>query len=192
MTFPKAEAASSYQPDVSPSTPALRWRSAGPDVTILSIGTRFEEAAVMAGTYDDHGIRFQYPEDWEVEETEDGGPVMTIALNAPDGLAFALITLDDSRPAPAVVADQALEAMREEYPKLDAAPALETIGGHRAVGHDVEFISLDLTNACTIRCFRTGRRTVLIFGQWSDIEDEEITAVLAAVRHSFEETDADD
>lgn len=146
----------------------------------------------MAGTYDDHGIRFQYPEDWEVEEADDGGSVVSVSLNAPDGLAFAIITVDDSRPAPAVVADQALEAMREEYPTLDAAPALETIGGCRAVGHDVEFISLDLTNGCTIRSFRTGRRTVLFFGQWSDIEDEEVTAVLADVRRSFEETDADD
>ena len=144
----------------------------------------------MAGTYDDHGIRFRYPEDWEVEETEDG-PVTTVALHAPDGLAFALVTVDDSRPAPAVLADQALEAMREEYPTLDAAPALETVGGHRAVGHDVEFISLDLTNACTIRCFRTDRRTVLLFGQWSDIEDEDTTAVLADVRRSVEETDAE-
>jgi hypothetical protein len=145
----------------------------------------------MASTiYDDQGIRFQYPDDWEVEETEDG-PVFTITLNAPDGLAFALVTVDDSRPAPAVLADEVLGTMREEYPTLDAVPALETIGGHRAIGHDVEFISLDLTNACTIRCFRTERRTVLIFGQWSDIEDEEIATVLAAVRLSFEETDAE-
>jgi hypothetical protein len=81
--------------------------------------------------------------------------------------------------------------LREEYPNLDASPALETIGGHRAVGHDVEFISLDLTNTCAIRCFRTNRRTVLVFGQWSDIEDEETAAQLVAVRRSLEETDAE-
>jgi hypothetical protein len=145
----------------------------------------------MAETYDDHGIRFEYPEGWEVEETDDGD-VTTVALHAPDGLAFALVTLDDSRPAPAAMADEALQAMRDEYPGLDAAPALEVIGGHRAVGHDVEFISLDLTNACAIRCFRTGRRTVLLFGQWSDVEDEGTADALAAIRRSVEETDTDD
>jgi hypothetical protein len=117
--------------------------------------------------------------------------VLTVAVNAPDGLAFALVTVDETRPAPAMVADQALEAMREEYPTLEASPALETIGGQRAVGHDVEFISLDLTNTCTIRCFRTDRRTVLLFGQWSDVEDEETAAALVALRQSFEETDAE-
>jgi hypothetical protein len=145
----------------------------------------------MTATYDDHGIRFRYPEAWEVEVTDEGG-VTTVALHAPDGLAFALVSVDDSCPAPASVADQALEAMREEYPTLDASPVLEDIGGHRAVGHDVEFISLDMTNACTIRCFRTDRRTVLVFGQWSDLEDEDAADALAAVRRSLEETDADD
>ena len=145
----------------------------------------------MTVIYDDRGIRFEYPGDWELEVTDDG-PLTTVAVQAPGGLAFALVTMDDSCPAPAEVADQALEALREEYPVLDATPALETIDGHRAIGHDIEFISLDMTNACTIRCFRTPRRTVLLFGQWSDIEDEDNPAVLAAVRHSFEETDADD
>ena len=88
----------------------------------------------------------------------DDGPVTTVALQSPGGLAFALVTTDDSRPAPAEVADEALTAMREEYPNLDATPALETINGHNAVGHDVEFISLDMTNTCAIRCFRTPRR----------------------------------
>jgi hypothetical protein len=145
----------------------------------------------MTEIYDDRGIRFEYPGDWELEVTDDG-PLTTVAVQAPGGLAFALVTVDDSCPAPAEVADQALEALREEYPVLDAAPTLETINGHRAVGHDIEFISLDMTNACTIRCFRTPRRTVLLFGQWSDLVDEESEASLVSLRRTFEETDTDD
>lgn len=146
---------------------------------------------MTASTYDDHGIRFDYPGDWEVEVTEEEGSVTTVSLQSPDGPAFALVTVDESRPAPEEIADAALEAMREEYPGLDASPARETIGGRAAVGHDVEFLSLDMTNACTIRCFRTERRTVLLFGQWSDLEDETPHAVLDGVRGTFEETDAD-
>jgi hypothetical protein len=174
--------------DVAPVRPGR----SGAEITRAIGPSRAGEEAAMASAviYDDRGIRFQYPEDWEVEVTDEGS-VTTVALHAPDGLAFALVTVDDSRPAPAMVADQALEAMREEYPGLDASPALETISGHRAVGHDVEFISLDMTNACAIRCFRTDRRTVLVFGQWSDLEDEDASAVFADVRRSLEETDAD-
>jgi hypothetical protein len=144
----------------------------------------------MTEVYDVDGIRFEYPGDWELEVTDDG-PLTTVAVQAPGGLAFALVTVDDSCPAPAEVADQALEALREEYPVLDAVPALETIDGHCAVGHDVAFISLDMTNSCTIRSFRTARRTVLLFGQWSDLVGDETASSLAAVRRSFEETDDD-
>ena len=143
----------------------------------------------MFGIYDDNGIRFRYPEDWELEVTDDG-PRTTVAVQSPGGLAFALVTLDEDRPAPAELADEALAAMRDEYPQLDASPALETIDGHRAVGHDLEFISLDLVNSCAIRCYRTPRRTVLVFSQWSDREGDDAEPLLRAVRGSLEETDS--
>ncbi len=145
----------------------------------------------MQGVYDDRGIRFEYPADWEMEVTDEG-TLTTVSIQSPGGLAFALVTVDDSGPDPAEVADQALMAMREEYPALDAVPAREPLNGFDAVGHDVEFISLDMTNACAIRCFRTPRRTVLVFGQWSDLEDEESIAILRDVRNSLEETDAEE
>jgi hypothetical protein len=143
----------------------------------------------MSELFDDHGIRFEYPEDWDVKVTDDGA-VMTISLQAPSGLAFALVRTDDDCPPPAELAEEALAALRAEYENLDAAPARETIGGHRAVGHDIEFISLDMTNACTIRCFRTPRRTVLVYGQWSDLEDEDAEGHIRRMRRSFEETEA--
>src|SRR6185503_10582749 len=118
-----------------------------------------------------------------LEETDDG-PITTVSIQKPGGLAFAFVTVDDSCPAPAEIADEALSAMREEYPELDAIPALETIGGHRAVGHDVEFISLDMTNTCAIRCFRTPKRTVLVFSQWSDLDAEENEAIIRGVLRS--------
>ena len=143
----------------------------------------------MPGIYDDHGIRFRYPPDWVVEVVEDG-PRTAVTIQSPDGPAFALVTADDSRPSPAELADEALAALREEYPELDATPAGETIGGHDAVGHDVEFFSLDMTNTCVIRSFRTPRRTVFLMAQWSDIEGIEAEAALKAILRSVEETDS--
>ena len=145
----------------------------------------------MATTYDDLGVRFRYPDGWQVEVSDDGGSVTTVAIQSPTGPAFALVTIDDSRPDPNEVADGSLDVMREEYPVLDAEAARETIGGHPAVGHDIEFFSLDVANACAIRCFRTDRRTVLVFGQWSDLEGAEAEDAVAALRRSFEETDVE-
>ena len=139
-------------------------------------------------TYDNHGVRFEYPASWELEVT-DNGPVMTVSLQDPDGLGFALITTDESRPDPADVADAALEAMREEYPDLDAAPAMETINDHCATGHDLEFFAMDMTNAARIRCFRTPRRTVLAFGQWSDLGEADLPDLIRGVFRSLEDTE---
>ena len=90
---------------------------------------------------------------------------------------------------PGVGKDQALEAMREEYPDLDAVPAMETLNEHRAIGHDVEFFSLDITNAASIRSFRTARRTVLVFGQWSDLGENDLGEVVRGVFRSLDELD---
>lgn len=79
--------------------------------------------------------------------------------------------------------------MREEYPDLEADPAMETLAGHHATGYDVEFFSLDLTNGAAIRSFRTPERTVLVFGQWSDVGDEDLPDLIRSVFRSIEETE---
>ena len=136
--------------------------------------------------YEDHGVRFEYPSDWTVEVTDEG-PVNTVDLQHPEGVAFALVRTDEMRPDPAELADLALEAMREEYPELDAAPVMETLNERCATGHDVEFFSLDIANGASIRCFRTPRRTVLIFGQWSDLGGEDLSELIRGVFRSLEE-----
>jgi hypothetical protein len=144
----------------------------------------------MSGIFDDHGIRFEYPADWELDVTDDG-PRVTVSVQSTTGLAFALVTVDDDRPDPTDLVDEALAALREEYPTLHVIPASEIIDGQKAIGHDVEFMSLDLNNAGTIRAFRTPRRTIFTLAQWSDdLEGEEAEQALKALRRSLEETDA--
>jgi hypothetical protein len=139
--------------------------------------------------FDDFGIRFEYPMDWELDVSDDGGRT-TVSIESPGAPAFVMVAIDEDRPQPAEVADEALEAMKGEYPDLEAVPALETIDGHRAIGHDLEFFSLDMASACAIRCFRTRRRTVLVFAQWTDLDDDLVESQIRAVRTTLEETDA--
>jgi hypothetical protein len=142
----------------------------------------------MFGIYHDNGIRFEYPADWELAVSADG-PRTTIELHAPSGLAFAFVTLDDSRPEPEELVDEALEAMRDEYPDLDSQAVEESLDGRDAIGHDLEFFSLDMINSCSIRSYRTERHTVLLFGQCSAIDGEDSLAVFSAVRRSLEEVE---
>jgi hypothetical protein len=137
---------------------------------------------------DDDGLRFEYPHGWELEVT-DLDEVRTAAVQDPDGLGFVLISTDPSRPDPADAADSALEAQRDEYADLESSPTLETINGHAATGYDVEFFAMDMTNAALIRCFRTRRRTVLAFGQWSDLGPDELADHVRNVVRSITEAE---
>jgi hypothetical protein len=141
---------------------------------------------VSTECYEDHGVRFEYPADWAVEVTDEG-PVATVDLQHPSGVAFALVRTDESRPDPTELSDLALEAMREEYPELDASPVMEALDEHCATGYDVEFFSLDIANAASIRCFRTPRRTVLVFGQWSDLGEEDLQELVRGLFRSLAE-----
>ncbi len=140
----------------------------------------------MFEVYESHGVLFEYPADWQLEVSEDG-PVTTVEVQDPSGLAFALVRTDESCPDPSILADEALDAMRQEYPDLEAFPAFEQIRDRHATGYDVEFFALDITNAATIRCFGNPRRTVLAFGQWSDLGEGELPDLVQGVLQSIEE-----
>lgn len=143
----------------------------------------------MNAIFDDRGVRFEYPPGWEIEVVEDGSRT-TVSFQAPDGMAFGFLACDADCPDPDELADEALEAMRDEYPDLEAVEAAETIAGHPARGHDVEFFSLDMVNGCAIRSFQTERRTVLIFCQWSQLDGDEVEPLMRRLRKSCRETDA--
>jgi hypothetical protein len=66
---------------------------------------------------------------------------------------------------------------------------METINEQVATGHDVEFFAMDMTNAASIRCFRTSRRTVLAFGQWSDVGEADLPDLIRGVFRTIEDTE---
>ena len=135
----------------------------------------------MSTDYHNSEIRFTYPDGWEVVENSSENGV-TVNLQSP-GSMFLFLTLYDKEFEPEELANQALDAMREEYPELDSCPISETIADQPAIGHDVNFISLDLTNTCWIRAFSSIQRTVLIFAQTNDMEleaDEQVFQSICA------------
>jgi hypothetical protein len=138
----------------------------------------------MAARFDDGGIRFQYPENWrlEREESESG---WTVSLQSP-GTAFMMVCLREDLPTPDQVAEAALDALREEYPELEADDCVDNMAGQPAIGHDIRFISLDLTNTCWTRSFYSSEGTVLVLCQANDLELEEHEPVLRAICKSLE------
>jgi hypothetical protein len=140
----------------------------------------------MPAVFERDGLRFLYPENWQVEkDATDNG--WSVTVQSPQ-TSFLFISVHPDRPAVQTVLDTTLSALREDYPELETEEAVEQIAGHRARGHDVQFFSLDLSNSCWIRSFRTRRQTVLILAQANDLELAETEPVLRAIRASLQVT----
>src|SRR5262249_17022627 len=130
------------------------------------------------------GISFRYPPGWLLDTEEaDGG--WTVSLQGPQ-TAFLTLTCDSSLPPQEEMAQAALDALRSEYPSLEAEAAVETLAGQMALGHDVNFVSLDLTNTCWTRCFYCDAGTVLVLCQpWDLVVDDSgpvVKAICASLR----------
>jgi len=133
--------------------------------------------------FDEDGLSFDYPDEWTLqrEPSEEG---WTVTLQSP-GTAFALVTLDRGMPPVEEVAEAALNALKEDYPSLEATSAVEPVGGEVAVGHDVEFFSLDANVSCETRCFYGAAGTVLVLCQVTGLDASDYESVLGAIRASM-------
>ncbi len=144
----------------------------------------------MPATFQRDGVRFTYPESWQmVREDCDGG--WSVSVQSPD-TAFFLLTFDEGMPDVAEMAETVLEALRGEYENLEAEEAVESVAGLPALGHNFRFFSLDLTNTCWTRCFQTGRGTVLVMCQTSDIDLDTAEPALRAMVASLQVQDEDE
>jgi hypothetical protein len=133
----------------------------------------------MARQFQEDGVSFRYPESWrlEREENETGWAVL---LQSPD-TAFALISFDHSLPTTEEVAEATLDALRSDYPSLEAEERIDTLAGQMAVGHDIRFFSFDLTNTCWTRSIYSDSGTLLVLCQANDLELEQHEPVLRAI-----------
>ena len=123
------------------------------------------------------GVRFQYPESWMLtREDGENGWIVTVQRSE---TAFFILRLDDQMPDAAV--QTVLDTLRSDYPELEAEEVRETIGGQSAVGHDIRFFSLDLTNTCCSRVLSCEMGTLLAMWQADDLELDEVEPIFRAI-----------
>jgi|SRR5579875_899264 hypothetical protein len=133
----------------------------------------------MTQHYQADGVSFDYPDDWQLsrEESIDG---WTVLLQSP-GTAFLTLTCDQSGATTEEIVAAVLDALKDEYPTLEVQAKVDTLAGQMAVGHDIQFISLDLTNTCWTRSIYSADGVLLILCQCNDLELEQYEPVLRAI-----------
>lgn len=138
-------------------------------------------------TFERSGIRFQYPDNWQLD-AEDTGDGWTVTLQSPE-TAFLLVSLRPDAEGATELADEALAALKAEYPELDAETAVGSLAGQPAVGHDVDFLTLDTTIICWTRCIETTAGPLLVLCQTSEYDRAQNEPVLRAMSASLQVED---
>jgi len=138
----------------------------------------------MSVLFEEDGIRFRYPENWTIERQENESG-WTVSVQSPE-TAFLLLSYDENMPETEQVAETALEALREDYPDLEADACVDSVAGQPAFGYDIRFFSMDLTNTCWTRSFYSARATILLMWQANDLELPTTEGILRAMCASLE------
>jgi hypothetical protein len=138
----------------------------------------------MPAHFNKLGIRFTYPDNWKLDESEviEGEP--TVTLYAPEG-SFWTISLHPLDADPGVLVKAAVAALRDTYTDLDYEPVREAIAGQELVGADVNFYCLDLTNTALVRSYVGPRHVGLILCQAEDRDYAQVEPVFRAMMHNL-------
>ena len=133
----------------------------------------------MPAVFDQLDIRFEYPENWSVEESSDTGNEQ-VTVSSPH-TAFWHLSRQSSDVDLEASFDEALAALRSEYRDMEVEPVEDSVDGQQLAGFDVNFIYLDLTNTCWLRGFQNDRGTYLLLCQAEDREFEQVGPVFRAM-----------
>ena len=137
----------------------------------------------MEQVFEAHGIRFRFPEGWELIEDRREHEV-TVTVASP-GTSFWSVTLFFARPSPERVIESALDAFRHEYDDLDIYRSDTKLCDLRTESRDIEFVCLELINSAFLRAIQVSDFTVLVLFQGTDHELKQTRPILDRISNSL-------
>jgi hypothetical protein len=138
----------------------------------------------MAAIYDRLGIHFLYPENWTLSEDQLDPRFPSVTLSTPGG-GFWLLQAHATSADPDALLAEVVGAMQQEYESLETEEVTERVGQFDAAGRDMNFYCLDLIVSARARCFRAGKRVLLVLYQAEQREFDELEPVFRAITLSL-------
>ncbi len=145
----------------------------------------------MTAVYDRLGLRFMYPENWQVGEEQIEDWPRGLSVQSPAG-AFWMVHIYPSTANPDEVAQKVLETMRAEYDSLEQEAVSEELSGYTAEGHNMNFYCLDMVVHAETRCFRWKGYTLMLMSQGETRDFDEAAPVFKAMAFSLLQDDGPD
>jgi hypothetical protein len=134
----------------------------------------------MPATFDQFGLRFEYPDNWSVEDADDADGNQQVIVSSPH-TAFWQLSKYPAGTELEPLFDEALAALRGEYQGIEVEPEDELVEGHLLSGFTANFFYLDLTNTCWLRGIETESANYLLICQAEDREFAQVELVFRAM-----------
>lgn len=138
----------------------------------------------MPTTFDRHGIRFLYADDWNVVDDEDAGGLKTVSVESESGALWS-VSIDLSARSPSDLLRETLATMREVYAEVEVSNFQTKIAEHPASGCEMEFFCMDLVITARAVAWRDGARSVLVLSQAESREFERKQPIFDAMLASL-------
>ena len=130
--------------------------------------------------FDRLDVRFEYPENWKVDEDSGDGDSSQVIISSPE-TAFWQLSKHPAETDLEDLFDEALSTLRSLYQEIEAEPASESLEGRTIRGFNVNFYCLDFTNTCWLRGFEAADAVYLLLCQAEDSEFQKTSPVFLAM-----------
>ncbi|MCH2209924.1 MAG: hypothetical protein MK110_01375 [Fuerstiella sp.] len=129
-----------------------------------------------------YGIRFLYPDIWELEESGNDDDIVITISN--EGTCFWSMHILGGCPPPPQVIESCVAAFTEEYDDAEESPAEQQLAEMPAYAKEVHFSCFELMNTASLQSVRTTEFTLLVLWQGTDHELAEYRQLLESITGS--------
>ena len=138
----------------------------------------------MPSKYDQHGLTFLYPENWELQDQVDDALPYQVSLETPGGGLWSL-NMFPRTDDPDEILDGAVAALQEQFDDVELSLAEKEFEAFPSRGIDANFFCLDFVVTARIRVFETEPYQLLNWYQAESREFDQQHDVFRAVTQSM-------
>lgn len=138
----------------------------------------------MTAVFEKHGLNFQYPENWKLQENYSPDVALELYLLAPDDAFWSLLAYPAQTSARQLMQD-VLDSLNQQYEGFESEPVSEFVAQTRLEGFDSNFFCMDLLVTSKMRSVVVDQHHLLIMSQAESREFEKHEPVFRAITTSL-------
>ena len=118
----------------------------------------------MSGVFNEHGVRFMFPENWTMINEASSDAIVDVMLQAPSGAFWTIQTFPGEMQSSALL-ETAIASLKLEYEDLEVTAQKIDIAGNLGFGFELSFFCLDFLISGRLFAFVKADRIHLVLYQ---------------------------